>query len=62
MKVGVSFQEYVSCDNIVTSEVQTLEQMMVEKFAPDASGEEEDGDWKKLICSNIFVSPCGHGR
>jgi hypothetical protein len=32
LKAGVSFQEYVSCDdNVVRCEVQTLQQMMVEK-------------------------------
>jgi hypothetical protein len=33
LKAGASFQEYVSCDdNVVRCEVQTLEQMMDEKF------------------------------
>jgi hypothetical protein len=45
LKAGISFQEYVSCDNdVVMCEVQTLEQMVYEKFSSDVSeGEEEDG-------------------
>jgi hypothetical protein len=45
MKADVSFQEYVSCDNDVTCEVQTLEQMMDEKLTSGMSeeeGQEED--------------------
>jgi hypothetical protein len=44
-KAGVPLQEYVSCDNDdVMCEVQTLEQMMAEKFTSDMSkdGEKED--------------------
>jgi hypothetical protein len=41
LKAGVSFQERISCDDDVTSEVQTLEQMMDEKFPPDVSEEVE---------------------
>jgi hypothetical protein len=43
LKARVSFQEYVSCDdNVVRCEVQTLEQMMDEKFTSGVSEEEED--------------------
>jgi hypothetical protein len=45
LKAGVSFQEYVSCDdNVVKCEVQTLEQMMDEKFTSGVSEEEEEED------------------
>jgi hypothetical protein len=44
LKAGVSFQEYVSCDyNVVRFEVQTIEQMMDEKFTSGVSEEKEDG-------------------
>ena len=39
-KAGVSFQEYVSCDNnVVTCEVQMSEQMMDEESTSDMSEE-----------------------
>jgi len=41
LKAGLSFQEYVSCDNdVVTCEVQTLEQMMGDE---PTSGMSEEG-------------------
>jgi hypothetical protein len=44
LKAGVSFQEYVSCDdNVVRCEVQTLEQMIDEKLTCGVSKEEDDG-------------------
>ena len=50
-EAGVSFQEYVSCDNnVVTCEVQTLEQMMDEEPTSGMSEEErqEGGDgWER---------------
>jgi hypothetical protein len=36
-KAGVPLQEYVSCDDEVMCEVQTLEQMMDAKFTSDMS-------------------------
>jgi hypothetical protein len=48
LKVGISFQEYVFCDDdVVMCEVQTLEQMMDEKFTSDVSEEEEEDDYGK---------------
>jgi hypothetical protein len=45
LKASVSFQEYASCDdNVVRCEVQTLEQMMDEKFTSGVSEEEEEED------------------
>jgi hypothetical protein len=47
LKVGILFQEYVSCDdNVVRCEVQTLEQMMDEKFTCGVYEEEEDNGGK----------------
>jgi hypothetical protein len=46
LKAGISFQEYVSCGNDVMCEVQTLEQMVDEKFRSDVS-EGGGGKWWK---------------
>jgi hypothetical protein len=43
LKAGASFQKYVSCDDNVRCEMQTLEQIMDEKFTSGVSEEEEDG-------------------
>jgi hypothetical protein len=58
LKAGVSFQEYVSCDdNVVMCEVQTLEQMMDEKFTSGVSEEEEeDDDGGKIEPPATFLS------
>jgi hypothetical protein len=43
LKAGVSFHKHVSCDdNVVRCEVQTLEQMMDEKFTSGVSKEGEE--------------------
>jgi hypothetical protein len=60
LKAGISFQEYVSCDdNVVRCEVQTLEQMMDEEFTSgvsvEAEGEEED-DVAKCEPQAAFLS------
>jgi hypothetical protein len=44
LKGGVSFSACVSCNDDVTCEVQTLEEMMGDKFISDVSEEEEDDD------------------
>jgi hypothetical protein len=46
----LSFQEYLFCDDDVTYEVRSLEQIMDWKFTCDMSeyGEEEDGQAKEL--------------
>jgi hypothetical protein len=41
LKADISFQEYVSCNNVIMCEVQTSEQMTDEKFTSDVSKEEE---------------------
>jgi hypothetical protein len=53
LKTGVSFQEYVTCDNdAISHEVQTLGQMINEKFTSDVSEEEvereEEDDADKI--------------
>jgi hypothetical protein len=54
LKAGVSFKEYVCCDdNVVRSEVQTLEQMMDEKFTSGVCEEEED-DCEKVNLQQHF--------
>jgi hypothetical protein len=56
LKPHVSFQEYVSCDdNVVRCEVQTLEQMMDEKFTSGVS-EEDDDDGGKSEPPASFLS------
>ena len=43
LNAGVSLQDHVSCENdVVTDEVQTSEQMKLEKLTSDASEEEEE--------------------
>ena len=59
----MTFSTCVSCDDDnVTREVQTLEEMMDDKFMSDVSEEEEDDDGgggghggKKCTSSNILV-------
>jgi hypothetical protein len=57
LKAGISFQEYVSCDdNVVRCEVQTLEQVMDEKFTSGVSEEEEEVDGGKSEPPATFLS------
>ena len=47
LKAGVSLQDYVSHENdVVTHEVQTLEQMKDVKLTSDMFKEEEEEGWK----------------
>jgi hypothetical protein len=63
LKAGVSFQEHVSCDDyVVTREVQTLEQMMDEKFASDVSQEEEGRRMMVVEKVNLQQYFCQHWR
>jgi hypothetical protein len=57
LKAGASFQEYVFCDdNVVRCEVQTLEQMMDEKFTSGLYEEEEEDDGGKSEPPATFLS------
>jgi hypothetical protein len=59
LKAGVSFQEYVSCDdNVVRCEVQTLEQMLDENFTSGVSEEEweEEDDGGKSEPPATFLT------
>jgi hypothetical protein len=58
LKAGVSFQECVSCINdTVMFEVQTLKQMMDEKFTSDVSEEVEgEDDDEKCEITAAFLS------
>jgi hypothetical protein len=52
LKAGASFQEYVSSDdNVVRCEVQTLEQMMDEKFTSGVPEEEEEDNMMAALSS-----------
>ena len=57
-KAGVSFQEYVSCDNdAVTCKVQTLEKMTDEESTYDISEEEtreEDNGWESELLATFL--------
>jgi hypothetical protein len=49
LKAGVSFQDYVSCENnVVTCKVQTLEQIKDGKLTSDVSEEEEERGGRRL--------------
>jgi hypothetical protein len=44
LEEGVSHEEYVSCDtDIITCQVQTLEQIMDGKFTSDVFDDDDDG-------------------
>jgi hypothetical protein len=58
LKASVSFQEYISCDdNVFRCEVQTLEQMMDEKFTSGVSEEEEEDDDGKSEPPTFLSAP-----
>lgn len=62
LEAGVSLQDYVSCENdVVTHEVQTLEQMKDIKLTSDVFKEEEDG-WKSEPPSTILSALEGRDK
>jgi hypothetical protein len=56
LKAGASFQEYVSCDDNVRCDMQTLEKMMDEELTSGVSEEEEEDDGGKSEPPATFLS------